>query len=413
MRRLRLLDVRRDNHWLDVDQLEAGGRAPVTFDVPPIKHVVVEPIGIGLGLLADILRCHLTYADGVGESIGSGTPGVDPARPKAPATVIVKLPSSEPKSRRLCKRFSLYKREYDYYRRLAPHVPLRTPTLLYGDFEPRSDRFVLVLEDLRAMAAADQIVGATAEQARRAIRGIAKLHGHYWNKVDQPDLSGFRVELSPKYRPLVQIVYLVNLLSTIHRFGGVFSKETQRLAEAYGPRVAEHMGILAAGPMTFTHGDFRLDNMFFGEQEDFAVIDWQVSAIHSGLYDVAYFLATSVSSDVRRQVEREALKEYHEIVRGMGARDLTFEECWRLYRQNIVGRLVTAIITCGGLDLNDERSYRLAEISLRRTLTAIEDLDAGELIPARQPARRIRVPASIFSGLSRGAYNFCKALHRP
>ena len=389
---------------ITVEWMRRALTAEGAFDVPPIRGVVVEPIGIGLGLLADILRCHLTYDDGA----GSGTPGVDPARPEAPASVVVKLPSSEAKSRRLCKRFALYQREYDYYRRLAPHVPLRTPTLLYGDFEPRSDRFVLVLEDLRAMSTADQIVGATAEQARRAVRGIAKLHGHYWNKVDQPPLSGFRVELSPKYRPLVQIVYLTNLLATLRRFGGVFSKEMRGLAEAYGPRVAEQMGVLAAGPMTFTHGDFRLDNMFFGEQEDFAVIDWQVSAIHSGLYDVAYFLATSVSSDVRRQVEREALKEYHDIVRGMGAGDFTFEECWRLYRDNILGRLVTAIITCGGLDLNDERSYRLAEISLQRTLAAIEDLDVGELIPVRQS-----IPATIFSSLSRGAYNLCKALHRP
>ena len=405
-----------------VDWMLQALTAGDTFVVPPIKDVVVEPIGTGLGLLADILRCHLTYHDGVGESGGKGTPGVGSERPKAPATVIVKLPSSELKSRRLCKRFSLYKREYDYYRRLAPHVPLRTPTLLYGDYEPRNDRFVLVLEDLRAMATADQIVGASAEQAKRAIRGIARLHGHYWNKVDQAALSGSRNELSPKYRPLVQIVYLANLLPTIHRFGGVFSEETRRFAEAYVSRVAEHMGILAAGPMTFTHGDFRLDNMFFGENEDFAVIDWQVSGVQSSLYDVAYFLATSVSSDVRRQVEREALEEYHDVVRGMGVRDFTFEECWCLYRHNIFGRLVTAIITCGGLDLNDERSYQLAEISLRRTLTAIEDLDAGELLsarrlarqPARQPAgRRILVPASIFSSLSRGAYNLYKALHRP
>ena len=395
--------------WIQ-QALAAGG----ALDIPTLEDVVVEPIGTGLGLLADILRCHLTYHDGVGESIGRGTPDVGSARSKAPATVIVKLPSSELKSRRLCKRFSLYKREYDYYRRLAPHVPLRTPTLLYGDYEPRNDRFVLVLEDLRAMATADQIVGASAEQAKRAIRGIAKLHGHYWNKVDQPALSGFRDELSPKYRPLVQIVYLANLLPTLHRFGGVFSKETRRFAETYGPRVAEHMGVLAAGPKTFTHGDFRLDNMFFGEKEDFAVIDWQVSGIQSSLYDVAYFLATSVSSDVRRQIEREALEEYHDVVRGMGVRDFTFEECWRLYRHNIVGRLVTAIITYGGLDLNDERSYQLAEISLRRTLTAIEDLDAGELLPGRRTGRhRILVPASIFSSLSRGAYNLYKALHRP
>ena len=169
------------------------------------------------------------------------------------------------------------------------------------------------------------------------------------------------------------------------------------------------MGVLAAGPLTFTHGDYRLDNMFFGDDGGFAVIDWQVSGIQSSLYDVAYFMATSVATGVRRQVEREALLEYHDIVRGMGATDCTFEECWHLYRQNVLGRAITAIITCGGLDLNDKRSLELAEISLQRTLTAIEDLDAGELIPA---SRRGPGLSGIFSGLSRGAYHLARALSR-
>lgn len=367
------------------------------FDVPPIKGLNVESIGTGLGLLADLLRCHLTYHDREGTS--GGQSGLE-----RPATVIVKLPSSEAKSRRLCKQFELYKRECHYYRRLAAHVPLRTPTLLYGDYEPRTDRFVLVLEDLGDMATADQIAGATAEQAIRAVRGIAKLAGHYWNRVDQPALAGSREELSPKYRPLVQIVYLANLVRTMRTFGGVISTEAQRTLEAYGPRVAEHMGVLASGPITLTHGDYRLDNMFFGADGEFAVIDWQISGIQSGLYDVAYFMATSVATGVRRQVEREALSEYHDIVRGMGATDFTFEDCWHLYRHNILGRAITAIITCGGLDLNDKRSFELAEISLQRTLTAIEDLDAGELMPSSR--------TGIFSSLSRGAYHVARALSR-
>ena len=384
---------------ITVDWLQQALAAGDAIDVPPIGSVAVEPIGTGLGLLADLLRCHLTYQDSVGESS---------AQTETPETVIVKLPSSEKKSRRLCKRFYLYKREYDYYSRLAPHVPLRTPALLYGDYEPRSDRFVLVLEDLGHMTTADQVVGATADQARRAIRGIATLNGHFWNKVDQPALAGAREELSPKYRPLVQMVYLSNLLPTIRHFRGVFSNEMLRFAEDYGPHVAQHMGVLADAPLTFCHGDFRLDNMFFGDAENFAVIDWQISAIQSGLYDVAYFLATSVTSDVRRKVEREALAEYHEILRTMGAHDLTFEECWALYRQNIVGRLITAVITCGGLDLNDERSYQLAEISLRRTLTAIEDLDGIELVYDQDGPGS----STVFSTLSRVGYNLAKSLYR-
>lgn len=384
------------------DWMQQALAAGDAFDVPPIKGLTAESIGTGLGLLADLLRCHLTYHDGDGSSGGQ-------ARLERPATVIVKLPSSEAKSRRLCKQFELYKRECHYYSRLAPHVPIRTPTLLYGDYEPRTDRFVLVLEDLGAMATADQIAGATAEQAIRAVRGIAKLAGNYWNRVDQPALAGSREELSPKYRPLVQIVYLANLVRTMRLFSGMISSGAQRTLEAYGPRVAEHMGVLAAGPLTFTHGDYRLDNMFFGDDGAFAVIDWQVSGIQSSLYDVAYFMATSVATGVRRQVERQALAEFHDIVRGMEVTDFTFADCWRLYRQNILGRAITAIITCGGLDLNDKRSFELAEISLQRTLTAIEDLDAGDLIPA---SRLGPSPSGIFSSLSRGAYRLARALSR-
>ncbi|MCY3819652.1 MAG: phosphotransferase [Gammaproteobacteria bacterium] len=406
-----------DGNAITVDWMQQALLAGSAMDVPRIRSVEVESIGTGLGLLADLFRCRLTYGDVDDESQDDA-----PGRPKPPESVVVKLPSSQPKSRRLCKRFELYKRECHYYRRLAAHVPLRTPTLLYGDYEPRSDRFVLVLEDLCDMATADQIAGATPEQAKRAVRGIAKLNGHYWNKVDQPALAGSRAELSPKYRPLVQIVYLANLVRTTRLFGGMIPNGARRTLEAYGPRVAEHMGILAAGPMTFAHGDFRLDNMFFADDEDFAVIDWQVSGIQSGLYDVAYFMATSVATGVRRQVEREALMEFHDIVRGMGAKDLAFEDCWRLYRHNSLGRAITAIITCGGLDLNDERSYQLAEISLQRTLTVIEDLDADELIPGSRTGSRTgshpgrpRTPVlpGIFAGLSRGAYRFAKALSRP
>ena len=51
-------------------------------DVPPIRGVVIEEIGSGIGMVGRFLRCHLTYADW---------------RDSAPQTVIViKLPSAGP-----------------------------------------------------------------------------------------------------------------------------------------------------------------------------------------------------------------------------------------------------------------------------------------------------------------------------
>ena len=375
--------------WLR-QALTAGGAS----GLPPIEDVVVEDIGAGVGILAEILRCHLTYRDDARAS---------------PETVIVKLPSTHRKTLRMGKWQRLYKREYDYYRHLSRHSPLRSPKLLYGDFEASGHRFVLVLEDLRGMDVFDEIEGASGEHAKRAIRAVAKLHGHYWNKVDRPPLSGLHDIFAAKYRPLLQIVYLASLVPTLNRFGDAFSEEMRRLAEAYGPRVADHIGEAAAGPKTFVHGDFRLDNMFFGPgaSEDLTLVDWQISGLACGLWDVAFLLGSSVSTEVRRQIERESLEDYHDIVCGMGVNDFTFEECWRLYREYVLGRLVVAVFLCGGVDLPFDRSRRLAEVSLRRTLAAIEDLDAAEFLPDR---RRFFSLANAFSTLSRGAYRAYKAV---
>ena len=131
--------------------------------------------------MAEILRCELTFAadDGPSES------------------VIVKLPSGKSRSiGRLGRRWRLYRREFSFYRDLAPGSPLRAPALLYGDFDARTHRFVLVLEDLRNLTAADQVRGATPEQARRAVREVAGLHGKYWDRV-APLPADFHQTLAP------------------------------------------------------------------------------------------------------------------------------------------------------------------------------------------------------------------------
>ena len=375
--------------WMQ--QALGAGRAS---ERAPIREIILEEIDARAVVMGTVLRCHLT-----GEEPDAGIP----------ATVIVKLPGTNAGNLRMSRRLQMFRREYDYYTLAAPLSPVRSPALLYGDFDSGSNRFVLVLEDLKEMQTLSQLEGASAGQARIALRTLARLHGTFWNRGDQPPLNRIYDVLATRRRAALQLAYVTNLAPTFERFGSLFSPKMRGLAEAYAPRIAAHIGAVASGPRTLIHGDFRLDNILFpaapGDaeaaaaregQEEVALIDWQVSGLSTPLYDVAYFLGSSVTTAVRRRVEHAALAEYTEIIRNIGVEGFTFDQCWRLYRECTLGRLLAAVLVCGGLDLGDDRGREMAEVGLQRTLAAIEDLDAGEFLPASaptlQPRRRIRGP---------------------
>ncbi len=376
--------------------LAAGGAS----DLPPVKEIAWEEIGSGVGFMGTILRCQLRYDEPRTPAERNGC---------APATVIVKLPSPLAANRRLGKRLGLHRREYDFYRLIASQAPVRSPALLYGDYEAGRDRFVLVLEDFGDWRAVSHFDGASAEQTRRAIRAIARLHGTYWNRTDQPPLNMFTDTFSRRRRMLIQLVYLANLSTTFERFGRFFSDDMRRLAETYGSRIDSQIVRVAAGPKTLSHGDFRWDNIFFAADggDEIAMIDWQVSGLRSPLFDVAYFLVGSVTTEVRRQIEREVLEEYTEIIGGMGVQGFTFEECWRLYREHSLANLLVIVLACGGLALKDEARRRVVEVGLQRVLAAVEDLDGGACVPGPVP---LFSRGGALAAFSRGAYGVVKAL---
>ena len=380
--------------WMQ-QALAAGGAS----DFPPLDAVEVERLSDVTNALGNLFRCRL---------VATGGAAADPA------SVIVKLPTSNALAFRLARWLALHRREYVYYRDIAPHCQVRVPSLLYGDLDADSHRFVLVLEDLGGMDAIPQSVGVGPERARRAIREIAGLQGRFWEATDDPALSACGAFLTTRESRIMQTLYLLTLPAAFERFGDSFTSATRALADAFGTRIVAHFAALADGPKTIVHGDYRGDNVLFGSanQDDLAVIDWQGCGIGCGMYDVAFFLGTSVTVDERRRIERDALGEYHEIVLRMGARNYSLDDCWRSYRRNMLGTLMPMVIGCGGLDMSDPKLVDQTRELLARVLTAVEDLGAGQFLPDRD---RLFSPGGTFSVLSRcgyEAYSFLLGLRK-
>ena len=146
-----------DPATIDADWMQRALAAGGASDYPAIRDVVVEDLGSASNAFGRLLRCHLTTDGGLAAD---------------PATVIVKLPPADRRAFRFARWMWMHERECLYYRRLARHAPIRSPALLYGDFDEATHRFVLVLEDLRDLEVPVQVAGVSAGRARLAVREI-------------------------------------------------------------------------------------------------------------------------------------------------------------------------------------------------------------------------------------------------
>ncbi len=370
--------------------LVAGG----VSDFPPIKSVEVRQMSDVVSAMGSLFRCRMNTQ-------GDKAPD--------PASVIVKLPTSNTIRRKLAGWIALYQREYVFYRDISPHAPLRVPALFYGDWEGRSQYFVLVLEDLGGMETIPQKTGVGVKRARQAIRSIAEFHGKFWEAGDEPGLAACGEFMTTGQRRLMQTFYLLTMPLAFERFDDLFTPDRRRWAEAFGTTIDSHFTALAGGPKTVVHGDYRTDNVMFGsaEEDDFAVIDWQGCGFGCGMYDVASFLATSVSIEDRRRIEHDAVAEYHDIVCRMGAKDYTWGDCWRSYRQNLLGTLMFMVIGAGGIDVNDQALRHQTQLLLERALTAMDDQNSWEFMPTRDG---VFSSSGAFSVLSGGFYRTYRSL---
>ncbi len=322
------------------------------------------------------------------QRIGDGHIGVNvrismpDAEPSLPRSVVVKLPATDDTSLTTAAVLRHYERETRFYLELASSVDMRVPACFYGDWTPETNAFVLVLEDMAPATQGDQLTGCTLEQARDAVRELAKLHGPRWDdptlydvdwiEHDRGDEPGAGAGLAIMWQ-----MYFPGFAST---YRSHLSEEEFELAERFGPVIgAWRAG--RTGPKTITHGDYRLDNMLFATPEGgpaVTVVDWQTPAHGSPITDLSYFIGAGLLPPERREHERELVAVYLEALAAYG---VTLDDAWvwEQYRRDAFAGLAVAAMASQIVTLND-RSEAMFGAMAQRHLRHALDLDAFSLI---------------------------------
>lgn len=270
-----------------------------------VKGHTAQPIVTGQ--VSDCYRIMLQYA--------AGTPSF------APQSLILKLASSDAKSRQSSKLLGLYERESRFYAEVASSIDdaIKTEPPLaqchYTAYYPDDGTYCLLLQDAAPAAVGNEVEGTTHERAKLALQELGKLHAASFGNEEMGSMPWLN-----RKSDLDQA-----------RFQSMFSEFSQRYQERIKP---EHLAVAKRLVDSFDlwmdlqeeeegsilglmHGDYRLDNLLFrGENADpkLIVVDWQTVQWGHVINDVAYFLGAALTPENREAWWKELVQGYYEAL---------------------------------------------------------------------------------------------------
>lgn len=288
-------------------------------------------------------------------------------------SVVVKLASDDPTSRATGVGMGAYFREVAFYRNLAARIGEPLPGCHLAEYDRSAGWFTLVLEDILGATQGDQIAGCSVEEARIALRQLARVHAPV---LGDPAVGAADFLNQPS--PLNQDLLKMLLPGFMERYGEQVAPEHQEVCR----RFVAVLDLWAADqmpPLGLVHGDYRLDNLLFDE-ETCKVVDWQTVSWGPAVADVAYFIGGCLRVEDRRAHDEELVRLYHDGLLAQGVSSLSWEQCWEQYRRQCFNGILMSVAAPMVVE-RTERGDRMFMTWLARNAQQVLDLDALALLP--------------------------------
>jgi aminoglycoside phosphotransferase (APT) family kinase protein len=319
-----------------------------------INSFEVEPLGAGAGMMGQVTRVKL---DG------------DFSRP----TLIAKFPSPAPENRQVAQTYDMYGKEVRFYQSIAKTVPLRTPDCYFAAHNRENQDFIILMEDIQGFVIGDQVAGCTFDETLQVIDAIAAMHAATWLRADQ---LGLQSHNNPAQRDGMVGGFSFGWPVVMEKFREVIPDSALIAGDRMAAATPALLTEMCAGPVCLNHVDVRLDNIFFN-QSGVLFVDWQSTASSCPEHDLAYFMTQSVPTDLRHSYD--FLGHYYKAFTGHGI-DYPRELFDRRYKVAALYLLDFAVVIAGTLNLANERGQQLGRTLLGRSLQALDELKAWELL---------------------------------
>lgn len=285
-------------------------------------------------------------------------------------SMVVKTPSKNDLIRGVTDILQSNQREVDFYRHVPSVQKLRTPYIYYLDIAENKEDTIIFMQDMVGYTQGDSVLGCSLEYAKKFIKGIAGFHATFWSSENYGYIP-LRKDQAQEYMAL----YPEAWCSILNKTGDFIPESLSTLGQDIFGHILTIKDTLSIYPATICHGDYRLDNIFF-KNDELVVFDWEYCVRGRGVYDVATFITEAFNPIERKRWEFDLLKLYYSTLQENGISDYSFDDCFYDYSVSMLEIFVFWVVTGGYCDYNDGRSMAYLKNSMIRFDAAIADLDS-------------------------------------
>tara|TARA_Y100000389_G_scaffold69655_1_gene66337 strand:+ start:371 stop:1423 length:1053 start_codon:yes stop_codon:yes gene_type:complete len=296
-----------------------------------------------LGFLPNTLKDFSFQAVGSGQVGDSYRLFLDWNNNEGPETIIAKCSAKDLTSRQTAKNMNLYEIEAYWYNQYGNKIPIRCPEAYFVGLDKKDiGNFIMFMEDLSPARQISQMAGCNVNDIRLALDEVALLHKAHW---DDNNLSKIKCLNYGKDRKKFIKQFLIEIYPDwCSRYKDRIDKSILEMGKSLIDRYDSYIEIKTE-PIVLSHGDFRLDNMLFYDNNGrVAVLDWQTLSAGVPMADIAYCISTSFSDSNDRKIHEESLVSRYLKKLNLDDGVYPYELAWRDYRRcSFIGFLMGVI----------------------------------------------------------------------
>jgi len=293
-----------------------------------------------------------------------------------PQSLVAKLSPSDATKRDLLRHAN--QREVEFYADLGGRSGRFVPRCYYAGFDFRRGTSILLLEDLSALRSVPFVGGCGRGDAETVVQGLADFHALWWENPDLAAIGAATVladlDLAAQWArypaALAELLPGANLPERMVEIGNAIFFDGCRVSRA----------IVEATPHSCLHGDMQLDNALFGVDAPI-FLDWQTASKGPGVFDLGYFLISSLDPVLRRDIEAAMIALYHGRLVQQGVADYDLDQCRAGYVHSVVGKFLMTVMATVNLDNSSagKRQWRQADLTRLAAFCEDHDITAGAL----------------------------------